>query len=106
MRSSTMLGTLGRLAITAVADNISTLISACFLAIVGVQLVSFGAISWHYAGLSGFLPPSRGPAAVMFRYAQRPTTSHVCGFVIAMVGAGVFGYALRAWAARGFGPPS
>ena len=83
--------------------DISTFISACFLAIVGVQLVSFGAISRHYAGLSGFLPPSRGPSAVVFRYA---TTEHLalCGFVIAMVGAAVFGYALHAWAARGFGP--
>jgi hypothetical protein len=83
--------------------DISTFISACFLAVAGVQLVSFGAISRHYAGLSGFLPPTRGPSAAVFRYA---TTDHLAlaGFLIVMVGAAVFGYALHAWAARDFGP--
>ena len=87
-----------------VSLDIDTFIAACFAAITGVQLVSFGAISRSYAAISGFLPANT-PAMALIRNA---TTERLAlgGALLATLGAGAFGYAFTVWAQRDFGPLS
>jgi glycosyltransferase involved in cell wall biosynthesis len=81
--------------------DIDTFIAACFFTIAGVQLVSFGAISRSYAAISGFLP-DKTPFMALIRSA---TTDRLAlgGALFGLLGAGAFGYALKAWAQVDFG---
>jgi glycosyltransferase involved in cell wall biosynthesis len=82
--------------------DINTFISACFFAIAGVQLVSFGAISRTYATISGFLPDNTRAMAVL----RHATTDRLtlAGALLAVLGTAAFAYALNIWATRDFGP--
>jgi glycosyltransferase involved in cell wall biosynthesis len=81
--------------------DIDSFISACFLTIVGVQLVSFGAISRSYAAIAGFLSKNTRSMAVL----RHATTDRLAlaGALLVVLGAAAFGCALYAWALRGFG---
>ena len=81
--------------------DIDSFISACFLVIVGVQLVSFGALSRSYAALAGYLSRNTGSMTVLRHF----TTDRLAlaGALLVAAGAAMFGFALYAWALRGFG---
>jgi glycosyltransferase involved in cell wall biosynthesis len=82
--------------------DINSFIAACFFTIVGVQLISFGAVSRSYATINGFLPIGARSLALQ-RYA---TTDRLAlgGALLALLGATVFGFAVHAWAQAEFGP--
>ena len=82
--------------------DIDSFIAACFFTIVGVQLISFGAVSRSYATINGFLPIGARSLALQ-RYA---TTDRLAlgGALLALLGATVFGFAVHAWAQAEFGP--
>jgi len=81
--------------------DIDSFISACFLVIVGVQFVSFGALSRSYAAIAGYLSRDTGSMTVL----RHLTTDRLAlgGVLLVAAGAATFGVALYAWALRGFG---
>ena len=81
--------------------DINSFISACFLVIVGVQFVSFGALSRSYAAIAGYLSRDTGSMTVL----RHLTTDRlaVSGALLVAAGAATFSVALYAWALRGFG---
>ena len=81
--------------------DIDSFISACFVVIVGVQFVSFGAISRSYAALAGYLSRNTGSMTVL----RLLTTDRLAlgGALLVAAGAATFGVALYTWALRGFG---
>ena len=89
-----------------VVDNLSldlnTFVAACFMVITGVQLVTFGGISRHYAAITGILPPSRRSdwLSRMMTTDRLAATAGICF----AVGALFFGYAVARWANLDFGP--
>jgi glycosyltransferase involved in cell wall biosynthesis len=82
--------------------DINSFIAACFLTIVGLQLISFGAISRSYATINGFLPVNARSRALR----RHATTDRLAlgGCLLALAGATVFGFAVHAWAQAEFGP--
>ena len=81
--------------------DIDSFISACFLIIFGVQLVSFGAVSRSYAAMAGYLSRNTGSMTVL----RHLSTDRLAlgGALLVGVGAAIFSVALYAWALRGFG---
>ena len=75
--------------------------AACFMAIAGTQLLSFGVIARNYASLTGMLP--RGARSdLIARIATTDTVVRVGGVVLA-IGVAIFAYAVWAWSKVGFG---
>ncbi len=75
--------------------------AACFMAIAGVQLVSFGALARYYATLTGMLP--RGPRSdMLFSLATTDTVVRL-GAVALALGICIFAYAVWAWSRVNFG---
>ena len=81
--------------------DIDTFISACFLVIVGVQFLSFGALSRSYAAIAGYLSRDTGSMTVL----RHLSTDRLAlgGALLVAVGAAMFSAALYVWALRGFG---
>jgi len=81
--------------------DIDSFISACFLIIVGVQFVSFGALSRSYAAIAGYLSRDTGSMTVL----RHLTTDRLAvgGALLVAAGAATFSVALYAWALKGFG---
>ena len=82
--------------------DLNTFIFACFLIVVGTQLLSFGGVSRYYATVAGLLPAS-ARAQFLLRHV---TTDRLVLMALAftLIGLGLFSYAVSAWAARDFGP--
>lgn len=75
--------------------------AACFMAIAGVQLVSFGVLARYFATLTGMLP--RGARSdFVFKLATTDTVVRL-GAVSLVLGLGVFGYAVWEWSHLHFG---
>ncbi|MDX8510297.1 glycosyltransferase family 2 protein [Mesorhizobium captivum] len=89
-----------------VVDNLSldinTFVAACFMVVVGVQLITFGAISRYYAEITGILPPNRR-SDWLTRTLSTDRLAGNAGICFAG-GALFFGYAVWRWASLGFGP--
>jgi glycosyltransferase involved in cell wall biosynthesis len=81
--------------------DIDSFISACFLIILGAQLVSFGALARSYAAIAGYLSRNTGSMAVL----RHLSTDRLAlgGALLIALGATTFSIALYAWALRGFG---
>ena len=81
--------------------DIDLFISACFLVIVGVQFVSFGALSRSYAAITGYLSRNSGSMTAL----RHLTSDRLAlgGALLVAGGAAMFGVALYAWALKGFG---
>jgi glycosyltransferase involved in cell wall biosynthesis len=81
--------------------DIDSFISACFLVIVGVQFLSFGALSRSYAAIAGYLSRDTGSMAVL----RHLSTDRLAlgGALLVAVGAAMFSAALYIWALREFG---
>jgi Glycosyl transferase family 2 len=92
----------GPLSFSNVGLDLNTFIASCLLVVVGVQLLSFGALARYFAAISGFLPNS--PRVVkMMRYAATDRLVLVSAVLI-LIGFALFGYAVSAWATVDFGP--
>jgi hypothetical protein len=85
-----------------IALDLNTFIAACFMIVVGSQLVTFGALARNYATITGFLP--RGPRSRMLaRYITTESLALIAA-VLMLVGAGFFGFSTLRWADAHFGP--
>jgi len=82
--------------------DINTFVAACFMVVTGVQLLTFGAISRYYAGITGILPPNRR-SDWLTRTISTDRLAANAGICFAG-GALFFGYAVSRWASLGFGP--
>jgi len=91
-----------------VADNLSldlnTFVAACFMVVVGVQLVTFGVLSRFYADITGVLP-SNARSDWLARHISTDRLALNAG-VCLLAGLGFFGYAVLSWAQLNFGPLS
>ncbi|HEV7251685.1 MAG TPA: glycosyltransferase family 2 protein [Mesorhizobium sp.] len=82
--------------------DLNTFIFACLLVVVGIQLVTFGALARYYATVTGFLP--RSPRAnALVRHLTTDRLALIGGACL-LLGLSLFGYATASWAATGFGP--
>jgi glycosyltransferase involved in cell wall biosynthesis len=89
----------------AIADNVvldaNSYAAACFMAIAGVQLVSFGVIARYYASITGMLPRGERSDAIV----RLATTDHIVRLaaIVLAIGVAIFGYAAWAWSRVNFG---
>jgi glycosyltransferase involved in cell wall biosynthesis len=82
--------------------DVHSLIAACFLIIIGGQLVLFSALARKYAELEGFLPPTQGfRATIVGLTLERVLLISLALFVCG--GTGVV-WSAAVWARSGFGP--
>ena len=82
--------------------DLNTFVAACFAVITGVQLITFGAISRHYAHMTGMLPESRR-STWLSGYLSTDRLAANAGLLFT-AGMLFFGYAVARWASLGFGP--
>ncbi len=82
--------------------DLNSFVAACFMIVVGIQLITFSGIARYYATVTGFLPESPRALALV----QHVTTERLVWLAIAFVIVGVvlFGSAISTWAHSGFGP--
>ncbi|TAL01791.1 MAG: glycosyltransferase family 2 protein [Rhodospirillaceae bacterium] len=82
--------------------DLNTLLVACFLVMLGTQLLTFGALSRYYATITGFLPHTpRTQSLVKWASTDRLLLISLLVFAVGFLG---FGYAVRSWAHVHFGP--
>jgi hypothetical protein len=88
------------------ADNLSldlnTFVAACFMAMTGMQLITFGVLSRYYAAITGILPdnPRSDWLTKVISTDRLALDAGICFFG----GVLFFGYAMVRWASLGFGP--
>jgi len=75
--------------------------AACFMAIAGVQLISFGVLARYYASITGMLPRGERSDAIV-RLATTDRIVRVAGLVLA-AGVAIFSYAVWVWSKVHFG---
>ena len=90
----------GPLRVINVVLDINSFLFACCFAIVGAQLLTFGALSRYYAVNSGFLPA--GKDDIVFHWAETDRILLAAGPVFGL-GLILVGYAIWAWARVDFG---
>ena len=81
--------------------ELNTFLAACLLSIVGVQIVTFGALARYYATVSEILP--RSPRSDLILAICKTDYLTLIGFALAVVGLVMFGISLHAWASVDFG---
>jgi len=82
--------------------DLNSFVAACFLIVVGTQLLTFGALSRYYATITGFLPNSLG-ASTLVQHVTTDRLVWVAG-VFFFVGLLLCGSAMVVWGASEFGP--
>jgi len=82
--------------------DLNTFVAACFAVITGMQLITFGAISRHYAHMTGILPDNRR-STWLSGYLSTDRLAANAGLLFT-AGMLFFGYAIARWASLGFGP--
>jgi hypothetical protein len=82
--------------------DLNTFISACFLLVVGTQLLTIGAVSRYYATVTGLLPRSHRSEFLL----EQVSTDRLVllSAVFVLIGICLFGYAVHGWAEQDFGP--
>jgi len=81
--------------------GINTFVAACFMVISGVQIMSFGILARHYAGVTGMLPPGARSGWII-KHVTTDNVVRVAALVLAL-GLATFGFAAYEWAKVGFG---
>jgi hypothetical protein len=81
--------------------DLSTFLAACLLTIMGVQLVTFGAMARYYAAVSGMLPS--GPrSSYIVKWCKTDRLVQIA-LVLVLCGSALFVGSLLEWAKVGFG---
>lgn len=82
--------------------DLNAFVTACFMIVVGVQILTFGGLSRYYATVTGFLPNSPRASALV----RHTTTDRLVllAATLLVIGLFVFGSAALVWATSGFGP--
>ena len=92
----------GPISVDNIVLDLNTLFVACFLVMFGAQLLTFGALSHYYAGITGFLPHSdRIGSLVKWMTTDRLLIVALFIFAAGFLG---FGYSVWSWAKVHFGP--
>jgi glycosyltransferase involved in cell wall biosynthesis len=88
--------------IEGVTLDLNSFVFSCFLIVAGVQILTFGGLSRYYATVTGFLPNSPRAKALV----RNTSTDRLVWLSVILLGSGIllFGLAMKAWAAGGFGP--
>ncbi len=81
--------------------DFSSFLAGCLMTVMGVQITTFGALARYYANRSGMLPETPG-ASLIAPWCKTDRMALVA-LVLILVGAGLFGGSLKAWADTGFG---
>ena len=84
--------------------DIHTLIASCFAALIGVQLVMFGALARRYAMVEGILPPPKAKRLQPFLLGLTLETILQLALAVLIGGAAGAAWAFWRWASVGFGP--
>ena len=84
-----------------VSIGIHTLITGCFGAIIGVQLIAFAVLVRRHTIASGIIPPGRGSQILEHLTLERILLT---ALVLLVAGLAGFGTALGYWISIGFGP--
>ena len=82
--------------------DLNTFMAACFMAVAGTQLLSFGVLSRHYAEITGILPTT-SRADWLSKSISTDRIALNAGMIF-VAGLAFFAYALVSWAQLGFGP--
>jgi glycosyltransferase involved in cell wall biosynthesis len=83
------------------ALDLSSLLAACLFTVIGVQLVTFGALVRYYATVTGMLPP--GPRSDRIVAMCKTDRLALVALALVMLGAALFGASLIEWARVDFG---
>ncbi len=86
--------------IGAVILDFNTFIAACFMVILGVQLLSFGVLSRVYAASAGFLPADTPGYKLTEKFTV--DLGALAALILFIIGLLVFGSAFLNWASLGF----
>jgi hypothetical protein len=81
--------------------DFNSFLAACLSTILGVQLVTFGALARYYAAVSGMLPT--GPRSDRIVALCKTDRMVLVGLVLMIVGTALFAASLREWARVDFG---
>ena len=84
------------------ALDFNSFVAACFMIVAGVQLVTFGALSRHYAARTGMLPATPGSDWLVRNISTDRLA--VSAAIALLCGLALFGRALWGWASLDFGP--
>ncbi len=82
--------------------DVHTLVVACFAVLIGVQLVTFGALSRRYGIVEGFLPQRGSFRKIVLGLTLEPILR--TALVIGVLGAAGVAWSVMQWAASGFAP--
>ncbi|WP_372621656.1 glycosyltransferase family 2 protein [Falsiroseomonas sp.] len=92
----------GPVRLDSIAFDLNTFVFCCFACLLGTQILTFGAVSRHFAAMSGLLPWS-DRALMLHRWLTTERLA-MLGGVVLLLGCGVFLYAFLLWASVSFGP--
>jgi len=81
--------------------DLNSFLAACLLTVIGVQVVTFGALARYYATITGMLP--RGPRSDYILAWCKTDRLAVIALGLVAAGGAVFGYSLIEWARVDFG---
>lgn len=81
--------------------DLNTFLAGCLLTVIGVQLITFGALARYYAAITGMLPDSRHGVRIL-RWCKTDRLLQTAAILI-FAGVLIFGICLVAWARVDFG---
>lgn len=81
--------------------DLNTFLAACLMTVMGVQIITLGAIARYYATISGILP--RGPRSEFIVNFCKTDRLVLAALGIALLGCVFFGWSLFRWASVDFG---
>lgn len=86
---------------TGIVLDLNTFLAGCLLAVIGVQLITFGALARYYAAITGMLPDSRHGARI-FRWCRTDRFLQIAAILI-FIGLVIFAICFVVWARVDFG---
>jgi copper chaperone CopZ len=81
--------------------DLKSFLAGCLFTIMGIQLLTFGALARYYATVKGILPP--GPSSNRLVAWCKTDNVVLVALAIVMIGGSLFGFALYQWARVDFG---
>jgi glycosyltransferase involved in cell wall biosynthesis len=81
--------------------DLNTFLAGCLLTVIGVQLITFGALARYYAAITGMLPDGRHGARIL-RWCRTDRFLQIAATLI-FIGVVIFGICFVAWARVEFG---
>ncbi|AGK56887.1 family 2 glycosyl transferase [Hyphomicrobium denitrificans 1NES1] len=81
--------------------DLNTFLAGCLLTVIGVQLITFGALARYYAAITGMLPSGRHGARIL-RWCRTDRFLQIAAMLI-FLGVVIFGICFVAWARVDFG---